>query len=230
MITSVNQIAKVLRGAAALPRVELFCTMSKDAATVGSLGERRVIDALIDSGTFAEKASGADDKEGRGIIIFRDGPGSGFMNGQVKTATATPNFSCGRPREGDVSSERASFMSYKADFCDLLIFVVLECSEFFVIPLYDEYDSRPKFRELLDQKHINRSLSEFREIFSAAGMHATTPNDFKNIVVKVFELSKIPAARQGMKRGVATRSAEEEPIEGKDNPCTGKGKHRRRFL
>ena len=65
MITSVNQIAKVLRGAAALPRVELFCTMSKDAATVGSLGERRVIDALIDSGTFAEKASGADDKEGR---------------------------------------------------------------------------------------------------------------------------------------------------------------------
>ena len=188
------------------------------ASDVGERGVQLVINALGEAGVHACRSSSSDDREGRDMKIFRAGEGSGFMNAQVKTGTARPNFSC---------RDRCNFMAYKTAVCDLIIFVVLEVSEFFVIPLYEPHP--PSFLPLLDTDHINRTLSEFREIFSDYGMHARDSSELKGIILNVFDMSHNQAARQ-LKRTTETRSTAKKIVEGRDIPMTGKGDKRQRIL
>ena len=188
------------------------------ASDVGERGVQLVIDTLALASVYACQSSSSDDREGRDMHIFRDGEDSGFMNAQVKTGTARPNFSC---------PERGNFMGYKSCLVDLIIFVVLEVSEFFVIPLYEPHP--PNFMSLLETDHINRTLLEFRDIFSAYGMHARDSTELKEIILKVFKMSQNQAARQ-LKRTIDTRSTAKNLVEGLDKPMTGKGGKRGRLL
>ena len=179
--------------------------------------EVRVVEACTSVGHFATLSSAkVDQVEGCDLTIHRDlNECSGWLNCQVK--------GCNSEKLAYSAGAVGIFLNYMHLHIDMLIFVDNVNSDFCVAPLYEPY--LETFTAILSCSYISKQRSEFKQIFSDVGMYANNNIQLKQIIGKVFELS-----RNQKRPRKATRSTGSALVAAKDIPMTGTGAKRAREL